>query len=354
MVVRQTEGGAPSVITATIRDVATHAGVSHQTVSRVINGSDKVTAATRERVLASIKELDYVPNPMGGGLLGYRPRTIGMVSGDISNWFFAAAAASAELHARRRGYFLLIASVEGDDDGRGYLKLMKERRAEALILATPSSLTRAQLAEATGGAALLVAIAPEAPDLGIVSVDIDNYAGALCATEHLIKSGHRRIATITGPTGLHAVNARLDAYRDALRASGISVDEALVEASSEWGARGGREAASRLLDSGVEFTALFAQTDLIAFGAMRELTARGVSVPRDISVIGYDDHPLAEFFNPPLTTVRQPVSDLGSRAAEIAFEALERSRQEPEWKPEGKLELLPTTLIVRDSVRPAS
>lgn len=335
---------------STIRDVAARAGVSHQTVSRVINGSHKVRETTRKRVLNAIEELNYVPNPMGGGLSGYRPRTIGMVSGDISNWFFATAAASAELEARRHGYFLLIASVESGDDGRGYLRLMRERRTEALILATPSSLSREQLQDAAGTNALLVAIAPEVPRLGITSVDVDNYEGGRRAAAHLLEWGHRRIATITGPKGLHATQARLDGFYDALSAAGVSPSADLVEASSEWGAQGGREATARLLDRQVEFTALFAHTDLITLGAMRELQSRGIRVPADISMIGYDDHPIAEFLNPPLTTLRQPVSELGTRAARLAFDAIERTRSDPNWTPHQTLELLPATLIVRDSV----
>ena len=273
-----------------------------------------------------------------------------MVSGDISNWFFAAAAASAELEARRRGYFLLIASVESGDDGRGYLRLMRERRTEALILATPASLSREQLEDAAGRNALLVAIAPEVPRLGITSVDVDNYEGGRRAAVHLLECGHRRVATVTGPEGLHATQARLDGFNDALRAAGVSPETVLVEASSEWGAQGGREATARLLDRQVEFTALFAHTDLIALGAMRELQSRGLRVPTDISLIGYDDHPIAAFLNPPLTTLRQPVGELGTHAAKLAFDAIERTRSDPDWTPHQTLELLPATLIVRDSV----
>src|SRR5881396_506796 len=184
---------------ATIRDVAAHAGVSHQTVSRVINGNPNVSETTRSRVAASIADLGYVPSPMARGLISNRTHSLGVVADDISDQFFARMVAGAEAEARRRGYYLMIGSVEPDDDERGYLRLMLERRVEGLILARPSvPLVPADLVAARGAGVPLVAVGfSELP--GFPVVDVDNRGGGYDATRHLIEHGHRRIATVVGP-----------------------------------------------------------------------------------------------------------------------------------------------------------
>src|SRR6266508_2216620 len=184
----------------TIRDVAERAGVSHQTVSRVINGHDLVSAETRRRVEEAIRELNYVPSPIARGLNSNRTHSIGLVSTNISDHFFAEVAAGAEIEARRHGYYLVIASVEEhtEADERAYLRLMLERRVEGLIVARP----RLPISTDQVGPPLevpLVAIASsESP--GLTVVDVDNRRGGLDAVSFLVARGHTRVATITGPT----------------------------------------------------------------------------------------------------------------------------------------------------------
>jgi DNA-binding LacI/PurR family transcriptional regulator len=336
----------------TIRDVARLAGVSHQTVSRVLNDEESVVASTREAVLAAIRQLNYVPNPSARGLSLNRTHTLGMVSSDISDYFFAQAVAGAEAEARRRGFFLIIGSVEedADDDERAYLRLMLERRVEGLIVAWPTLLPdgSGELRSVTARVPLVV-VASGVEAAGATLVDVDNRRGGLDATSLLIREGHRAIATITGPLEWPSARARLAGYRDALRASGLAEGPALVETCSDWGLASGQAAAARLLERGSRFTAVFAQSDLAALGAITELRARGIRVPEDVSVVGYDDLPIASFVDPPLTTVHQPMREVGALAVGLLVDEIALDSR-GDGKPSRHL--LPADLVVRGSVRP--
>lgn len=328
---------------ATIRDVATRAGVSHQTVSRVINGNPNVAEPTRARVAATIAELGYVPSPMARGLISNRTHSIGIVAEDISDQTFARWVAGAERAARGRGYYLMIGSVEPEDDERGYLRLMIERRVEGLLLARPSvTVPVSELAPVMAAGVPIVSIgATSAYGTG---VDVDNRQGGYDATRHMIDRGHRRIATITGPEW-PSTAARLDGYRAALANAGLAYDESLVVRADGWGLESGRSAAAALLARRAPFTGLFAHSDLIAFGASRELRLAGLTVPRDVSVVGYDDLPVAAYVEPPLTTVHQPMEELGALAASLLLDQLVADAPtEPDMR------LLPAELVPRESV----
>jgi LacI family transcriptional regulator len=336
----------PSARPPTIRDVAARAGVSHQTVSRVINDSPRVTEATKARVLTAIRDLAFVPSPTARGLISNRTRSIGVVADDVSDHFFARAVAGAEGEARRRGYYLMIGSVEPDGDEAGYLRLMLERRVEGLILARPSApLVPADLLAARNAGLPLVAVGfGELP--GVPVVDVDNRRGGYDATRHLLEHGHRRIATVVGPAGWPSAAARLEGFRLALGEAGIGDDPELAEHASDWGLESGRAAAARLLLRGAAFTALFAHSDLIALGAIRELRAAGLRVPDDVSVVGYDDLPVAGYVEPALTTIHQPMREVGVCAARLVLDQLAGRAAPPETH------LLPAVLVARQSVGP--
>jgi LacI family transcriptional regulator, galactose operon repressor len=337
--------GADAGRRATIRDVAARAGVSHQTVSRVINRNPNVAPTTQERVLAAIRELGYVPSPLARGLISNRTHSLGIVADDISDGFLARMVAGAEAEARRRGYYLMIGSVEPDDDERGYLRLMLERRVEGLIVARPSvPITLDELLPARDAGIPLVGVG--VTDLpGFPVVDVDNRQGGYDATRHLLEYGHTRIATIVGPREWPSAAARLEGYRRALREAGVPEDPALVEHATDWGLATGREAAARLLESSVDFTAIFAHSDLIALGAIRQLRDAGRRVPDDVSVVGYDDLPVADYVEPALTTVHQPMQEVGALAAALVLDALAGTApltSEPR--------LLPAVLVPRHTV----
>ncbi|MFL5761116.1 MAG: LacI family DNA-binding transcriptional regulator [Thermomicrobiales bacterium] len=336
----------------TIRDVAVRAGVSHQTVSRVINGDRRVAPATGDRVLAAIRELDYEPNAIARSLSSNRTHTLGVVTYNVSEYALGQTVAGAEAEARRHGYFLFVGSVadaadEGDE--LAYLRLMLNRRVEGLILDWPTLRTSndRSLAEVSSRMPL-VAIAADLQLPGVQVVDIDNRRGGCEATAFLIAQRHRAIATITGPLAWNAAEARLQGYYEALSANGITTFPALVHAAGEWGPEGGQIATEHLLASGIGFTAIFAQSDLLALGAMTAIRARGLRVPEDISIIGYDDIPVASFLDPPLTTVHQPIRELGALAAKLLIESIAQ-RQSGEAANVDHHLLLPN-VVVRNSV----
>ncbi|HEV8534545.1 MAG TPA: LacI family DNA-binding transcriptional regulator [Candidatus Limnocylindria bacterium] len=333
---------------ATIRDVARRARVSHQTVSRVMNGHESVSAETRERVLRAIRELEYVPSAVARSLSSNRTHTLGMVTTDVSDHFFSEAVAGAEAEARKRGYFLIIGSIEegSEDDERTYLRLMLERRVEGLIVAIP----RLRLADddlladaAERLPTVLVASDIELP--GADHVDIDNRRGGHEATAYLVAQKHRIIATITGPLDWPSARARLDGYRDALREAGLTADRALVAPCVDWGLESGRRAAERLLASAPKLTAIFAQSDLLALGAIAALRVRGLRVPEDVSIVGFDDISVASVFDPPLTTVRQPMREVGELAARLIGDRASSAR-----KAKGSRHILRAPLVIRGSV----
>jgi LacI family transcriptional regulator len=339
------------VSTPTIRDVAALAGVSHQTVSRVINNRETVARATQERVLAAIRDLDYVPNPSARGLSSKRTHTLGMVSSDVSDHAFAEAVAGAEAEARRHGFFLIIGSVEeeSEEDERAYLRLMLERRVEGLIVAWPTlRLDSDNQLRAIPSRVPLVVVASEAELPGATVVDVDNRRGGQDATSLLIGEGHRRIATITGPLEWPSARARLAGYQDALEMWRIAEEPSLIVSAPDWGLASGRSGAAHLLDRGPPFTAIFAQSDLLALGTISELRARAMTVPGDVSVLGYDDLPIASFVDPPLTTVHQPMREVGALAASLLIDEIGRERLG--GKREPSRHLLPAHPVLRRSV----
>jgi DNA-binding LacI/PurR family transcriptional regulator len=327
---------APTPKRPTIRDVAALAGVSHQTVSRVINGDDTVRPQTRARVLQTIEQIDYRVRRV----TPTRTHCIGMVTTDVSDHSFAEAVAGAEKEARRRGYYLMVASVEesSEEDDSGYLRLLLERRIEGLILArahTPSE----QLLAAIANGVPVVTIGPRVGEHS--AVDVDNVGAAREAVAHLLGRGHRSIAMITGPGDWPAVQSRSAGYHAAHEEWGITAAAELVEDALDWSPTSGQAATARLLARGTPFTALFAHSDLVALGAIRELRAHGLAVPEDVSVVGFDDIDVAAFFDPPLTTVRQPMDRVGGLAASLLIDG-DRTR--------SRLHLLPATVIARESV----
>jgi LacI family transcriptional regulator, galactose operon repressor len=333
----------------TIRDVAALAGVSHQTVSRVLNDQDNVIRPTRDRVLAAIRDLGYVPNPSARSLSSNRLHTLGVVTTDISDYAFSQAIAGAEAEARRLGLFLIIGSVEEDAQGdeRSYLRLMLERRVEGLIVAGPTHLERDWLLHPLAHRLPIVAITSELVVPEVSVVDVDNQRGGRDATVHLVEHGHRTVATITGPLEWRSARERLDGYLEALRTQGLAEDPALVEHCADWSVESGRDAARRLLDSGRPFTALFAQSDLFALGAISELRSRGLDVPADLSVVGYDDIPVARYLDPPLTTMSQPMRDVGALAVRLVVDHL---GADGEPREERGRHLLRAPLVARGTV----
>jgi LacI family transcriptional regulator len=330
----------------TSADVAALAGVSRTTVSFVLNGRDAaITPATRERVLDAAQRLGYHPHASARQLAGGQSHAVGLVlrqtreqvAGDA---LLAETLRGLTLATRSRGFSVLVeAFLPGED---GYADLVRSRRADGLVVSGPRTDDRHLPELAREGFPLVLQGA--LPGIDVPSVDVDNVAGARLAVEHLLTLGHRRIACITNaPLAYTAARERLDGYRAAMRAAGIEPDPAWV-AEAAFDAQSGRRAMRSLLGR-ADFEAVFVASDVVAFGAIDALRAAGKRIPQDVSIVGFDDIPLAGFLDPPLTTVRLPAYELGHAAGMALLDRIARARVPSRT-------VLPTELVVRASTGP--
>jgi LacI family repressor for deo operon, udp, cdd, tsx, nupC, and nupG len=305
----------------TIREVAARAGVSHQTVSRVINDSERVNPETRARVEAAIQELGFQPNAIARFMAQGRTRTFACFSPNLTDYTFAAIIDGAETEARRHGYFLMSASAPDEAAFSTLVKqLVTSHRTEGLLIINPYADSRHRLLPKN----VPVVFAGARPRTeSAESVSLDDEAAGEAATQHLINLGHQRIALLSGPLIEDCSQDRLTGYRAALAKAGFPFNPELI-LEGDWSASSGYRAAQSLMERGLPFTALFAENDRMAIGAIRALREGGRRVPEDISVIGFDDMPLASYFDPPLTTVRQDLFTMGREAAQLLMRAVEQ------------------------------
>lgn len=335
--------------------MAGQAGVSVATVSRVLTGNYPVSVATRNRVMRAVRQLDYVVNAHARALQVGTSGTVAFVLEDITGPSFAEAAAGVEEEAARYGRICVVCTTHGSEERQmAVIDLMRAQGAEAVILiggsrneaATRQRLTAYAQALAASGSRLVLCGRPSFDASQPVSVvDYDNEAGAYAATSHLVSQGHRKILFVGGPNGQTTAEDRRAGYVRGLESFGIEPDPQLqidADFSREAGRRGVRQA----VDRGIEFTAVFAATDVTAAGVMQELRTLGLRVPEDISLVGYDDIPLADDLTPRLTTVRVPYRELGAAAVRAALDLNGSSRQEPSHV------VLGTHLVIRESVAP--
>lgn len=325
----------------TLRDVAERAGVSYQTVSRVINNHPYVAAETRERILQAISELDYKPNLTARSLVARRSHTLAVITFGLNFYGPAQMVIHIERAARAAGYDLIFTSVAEPlhDSIPAALDALERRAVDGLILITPvPAMLQAEVEAFNGDLPIVLMDAPS--DGGIASVSVDQRYGGKLAIQHLLDLGHTAIAEISGPLHWFGAQARHEAFLQTTAEAGL---EARMTIEGDWSAISGYEAARALLASGVTFTGLVAGNDPMALGAIRALHEFGLRVPEDVSVIGFDDVPEAAFFEPPLTTIRQDFGRLGRDGIACLVERLEN----PHAPAEERL-ILPE-LMVRES-----
>ncbi len=301
-----------------IRDVAAHAGVSYQTVSRVLNDSPAIRPATRDRVLAAIAELGFRPNQAARMLVTSRSRTIGVLSSDPNSHYGPTTAlTSIELFAREAGYRLSITTIEDADAAsiRSGLDYLLSQAVEALVVIAPQR----RVFDVIGELSITVPfITLEAPDRDAShSLSIDQIAGARLATRHLLDLGHRAIAHLAGPQDWIEAAARAEGFAAELADAGLAGEVF----AGDWTADSGYRAGLALLDGG--FTAVFSANDQMALGLLHACRERGVRVPEQLSIVGFDDLPEAAHFSPPLTTVRQDFAEVGRRAISLLLAELD-------------------------------
>ncbi len=324
---------------ATIRDVAREAGVSVATVSRVLNGSDRVREATRTLVRRVARELDYSPHGAARSLITSRTHTIGVLLPDLYGEFYSEVIRGIDQRAQRDGYHVLLAGERPELEPA--LRAMRGR-VDGLIIMWPEL-----DAELSGGPLLarvpVILLNCPPTDLAHDTIGIANYEGAYAMVRHLAGLGHRRIAHIRGAGHNFDAAERLRGYRAAVRDLGLESDPGL-ELPGDFSEAAGYDAAVALLDRDVRPTAVFAANDCMAIGALSAFRAAGLRVPEDVAVAGFDDIPMARYMDPALTSVHVDISALGERATARLLEAL----QEPPDR-ELRRETLPTTLVVRRS-----
>jgi DNA-binding LacI/PurR family transcriptional regulator len=292
----------------TIRDVAALAGVSHQTVSRVINGNERVSPETRRKVEDAIARLDFRPNAIARFMASGRTHTLACISPNLTDYTFARIIEGAETEARQSGFFVISASAQ-DEAAFGTLldELVASRRTEGLMVINPYVDQRFTLLPEKFP---LVFLGARARDSRADAVHLDDLNAGCLATQHLLDLGHTRIALLAGPIEEDCVCDRLAGYQQALSDAGIQPQPDLIS-YGDWSASTGYDGVRRLLAEKIPFSAVFAQNDRIAVGAIRALREAGLSIPQDVSIIGFDDMPLSAYFDPALTTMRQDLFEIG-------------------------------------------
>lgn len=341
---------------ATIKDVAARAGVSIATVSRVLSGKVPETAPAYAKVLRAAKDLEYVANAHARALLSQGPAMVAILVPDVTIPFFARVAHGVEQQAAAEGRICLICSTGGDADRELALgAMMRAQGVETVILIggvveSPEYREKmsafARLLDASGSRLVLCGRPPLGEDVPVTVVEYDNAGGSQAITSHLLSAGHERILHLSGQPGHHTSLNRLKGYRQALEDYGVPFDESLV-LSHDFSRAGGAALMRRALEAGLEFTAVFAGSDLMAAGALEVLRGAGRRVPEDVSLVGFDDIPLALDLWPKLTTVHLPHEELGRMAVRMTAAGAQATAQATV---PGRHLLLGTHIVSRDSV----
>jgi LacI family transcriptional regulator len=311
---------------ATVHDVARRAGVSTSTVSHVVNNTRFVSDELRERVQAAMRELDYTPNAVARMLSTKRAHTIGLIVSDIRNPFFASVARGVEDVAQERGYTLVLCNSDEDADREtACLNALETRAVDGVLLAS-AGVADEHLSRLVRAGFPIVLVDRDLPQLCAPAVLLDNEGAAYSAVWHLITRGHRRIAMLTGRAAISTTTERIAGYQRALNEAGIEMDERLVVSGAST-SEGGALAANTVLGLEEPPSAIFSGNNLMTIGALQAIANRGLMVPDDVALVGFDDFPFpwSDAFRPHLTTVAQPTYELGRRAAELLVQRLKRS-----------------------------
>ncbi|WP_337880074.1 LacI family DNA-binding transcriptional regulator [Rheinheimera sp.] len=330
-------------------DIAKKAGVSMATVSRALNNPDRVSETTRKLVLQVVEELGYIPNRLAASLRQGRSRHIAIMLPDITNPYFAPVVRAIEQVAMGRGYSVILKDTQDDPAlERSFTDMVKTRQVDGII---------------TNSQRLPFDLDPKLPVLqqlppmvnasefceldGIPKVGVDNVAIGRDATEHLLSLGHRRIAVITGTPHILSSQQREQGFRQAMQAAAVPFDEKMLY-PGDYSCESGIAGVKHIMQMKIRPTAFFCFGDLVAVGALHALRELGYLVPQDISVIGVDGIALSQYTAPPLTTVAQPLQQLGEHSARLLIDLIEGQI------PEQLVHILPHQLVVRASTGPVS
>ncbi len=329
---------------ASLRDVAKLAGVSIATVSRVINNSEMVNDTTRKKVIKAVKSLNFKPSRVAQRLRvsGGKKKIIGLILPDIQNPFYVDVVRGVEDMAYANGYAVLMGNFAQDQSKEIlYIDLMQSESVDGVILA-PVHEKDEKVINLVKGGLPVVCVDRGISDLNVDIIVVDNEEGSYQAVKHLIKSGHKRIAYVAGLKNIPTSTQRESGYLKALKEAGIRVDRNLIRFGDSKH-ESGRRLTLELLNLKNPPTALFTGNNLISLGALETIHEKGLKIPREIAIIGFDDMPWSISLNPPLTAVYQPGYEIGRRAADMLFQRIDEPDREY-----VKL-VLKTKLIIRKS-----
>jgi len=333
-----------------IKAVARRAGVSTATVSRTINGSDKVTPKTAERVRRAVEALQFYPDTNARSLGSGRSNLYGLIISDITNPFFPELVKSFEDIAVEHGQEVLVANTNYDPARmESCVTRMMQRKVDGVAIMT-SEMEDRLIKVFNHRNIPLVFMDVGAPGPGVSRVSVNHAAGVAMAMDHLIGLGHRKIAFISGPLDLFSAKMRFEAFIQGLKRHGLKRDPVLIEEANHR-AEGGYKAMQRILKSKVRPTAILASNDLTAIGAMGAIHEHGLSIPEDISIVGYDDIQLSAYTQPSLTTLRLPRIEIATAAFRALYSALQPEAKKPY---PGEDHDIQPTLILRSSTGPAA
>ncbi len=318
---------------ATIRDVAARAGVSVATVSRVLNGKELVREATSAQVLEAARTLRYVPNVAARSLSIRRSQTIGIVLPEVHGEFFSEVIRGIDVAARREGYHILVSGSHSDAAEMMEMVGAMRGRVDGLVVMAPD-------VPVDGLHEQLPVVLLNSRDERHDAITIDNYGGARAMMRHLQSLDHTRIAFITGPAQNADARERLRGYRQSMRGN----DGKPIELRGDFTEASGHAAAREIAAMNPRPTAIFAANDSMAIGALAALAEAGVAVPGEMTVVGFDDIPIARYVSPQLTTIGVDIAELGRRAFAVLLDVIGQPRAR-----EPRRERIDTTLVVRKS-----
>lgn len=331
----------------TLKDIARRSGLSVSIVSRVLNKKSRkyrISKETENLVLKTAKELNYRPNQLAVGLRLRKSHTIGLIAPDLSNPFFASIIKSAQVAAHELGYSLIVCDTDENIQLElEHVNLLLGKGVDGLVV-MPVGQKYHHLETVINNGVPLVVVDRSFEELKTSTVVIDNYGGALEAVEYLIEQGHRRIAIVQGLPGTFTCRGRLQGYKDALTKHGIPIEESLI-VGRDFRTENGYIETKFLLKSSHPPTALFTTSDLITLGALQAISEEGLEVPRDISVMAFDDVESAGFFRCPITAVAQPKENMGRMAVKLLVDQIKGAA-----KFEPRQMILKPTLVIRESV----
>lgn len=329
----------------TIKDVARESGVNISTVSRALNNGYGVSPQTRDLVLAAANRLKYRPNGVARGLVTGRSHSMALILSDIRNPFFAEVARGAADAARNGSCDLVLCNSDLDPVRQmEYVTSLLEKRVDGILMNSVSALSPDEQKQLAECGVPIVLLNRSAASKAFSTVSADNEAGGVLAAEHLLELGHRKIAHLTGPRQHGNLSDRTRGFVQALLAAPQPVAPIVLYGAFTF--EGGRELTTQLLEEHPDVTAIFAANDVMACGAVRAILDRGLGIPEDLSLIGFDNIQFSSIIHPPLTTIHQPKYEMGQAAVEILLRlARDKTRRTPESR------VLGVELIERQSCR---